>query len=59
MLCFIDDLSDHGGRNGLDMTPWTQWTDDCATVNRRSSAPVALAAIGETLPLTCTYTQSG
>ena len=21
MLCFIDDLSDHGGRNGLDMTP--------------------------------------
>jgi len=21
MLCFIDDLSDHDGRNGLDMTP--------------------------------------
>ena len=59
MLCFIDDLSDHGGRNGLDMTPWTQWTDDCATVSRRSSAPAVLAAIGETMPLTCTYTQSG
>jgi hypothetical protein len=24
MLCLIDELSDHAGRNGLDMTPWTQ-----------------------------------
>ncbi len=29
-------------------TPWTQRTDECVTVNRRSSAPVAERAIGGT-----------